>query len=167
MSDKPILQYSLLKKTEGPRESAFERLRKEFHQHGHEETEVINGYSKMVSKTESETLKFLLGMIIEDEKRHHEIMRRLVATLDSALLWTETRMSIAMDKEPAKNKKELLKLTTEFLRIEKQLLRDDQNLLKIDVVKETPLFRTAVKATQMDGRKHVEILKAIKSLLKS
>ena len=56
--------------------------------HGKEEGELLATYEQLVDSSDNETAAYVIGMILEDERRHH----RLLAEVANAAAWTGPRV---------------------------------------------------------------------------
>jgi rubrerythrin len=72
---------AVLKLLETPSTEQFkcegEQFRKAIEKHVEVEREMLEGFEKIVDKTEDKRVKFILQDIISDEKKHHAIMKRV------------------------------------------------------------------------------------------
>jgi rubrerythrin len=59
----------------------FEKQKKLVEKHIRIEAELIEKISNVISNIENENVKFLLNTILADEKRHHEILQKVLETL--------------------------------------------------------------------------------------
>lgn len=58
-------------------ESEGEKFREVIEKHVEVEREMLEGFEKIVDKTEDKRVRFILQNIVSDEKRHHAIMKRV------------------------------------------------------------------------------------------
>jgi rubrerythrin len=72
---------AVLKLLETPSKDQFkcegEQFRKAIEKHVEVEREMLEGFEKIIDKTEDKRVKFILQDIISDEKKHHAIMKRV------------------------------------------------------------------------------------------
>jgi len=72
---------AVLKLLETPSKEQFrwggEEFRKAIQKHVEVEREMLEGFEKIVDKTEDKRVRFILEDIISDEKKHHAIMKRV------------------------------------------------------------------------------------------
>ena len=72
---------AILKLLETPSKEQFkwegEKFRKAIEKHVEIERAMLEGFEKIVDKTEDERVRFILQDIISDEKKHHAIMKRV------------------------------------------------------------------------------------------
>jgi len=54
-----------------------EEFRKTIEKHAEVEREMLEGFEKIVDKTEDKRIRFILQEIISDEKKHHAIIKRM------------------------------------------------------------------------------------------
>jgi len=72
---------AILKLLETPSEEQFkwegQKFRKAIEKHVEVEREMLEGFEKIVDKTDDKRIRFILQDIISDEKKHHAIMKRV------------------------------------------------------------------------------------------
>lgn len=127
--------------------------------HVESEHEILDAYERLVEETDSPAFQFLARLILDDERRHHELLRQLAETI---------KISAAMTGEPTPipelalfraDRDRILEATERFLALERQ---DNQDLAALaadvrDVRKQT-LWQLVLRLIQRDNEKHREIL---------
>jgi hypothetical protein len=75
----------------GPQQpSPFEQLVRIADVHATAEAESLAIYRELADSTHNPVVKLLLEMVLEEEERHHGLMRRIQATLHDGLRWTSS-----------------------------------------------------------------------------
>ena len=71
----------LTKVSQALSQEQFEKQKKLVKKHIRIETELIEKISNVISNIDNENVKFLLNTILADEKRHHELLQKILETL--------------------------------------------------------------------------------------
>lgn len=70
--------------------SAFEELLRVVERHAEEERETVEAYAALAERTPDPALRVLLELLIDDERKHHAIFRRIAARLRDDAEWTRS-----------------------------------------------------------------------------
>jgi rubrerythrin len=131
-----------------------------FSAHVRDERYVLSRYEELAASTSDPGTRFLLELILEDERRHHALFERLGASATSPP--GEGAVPAAPRPEP-EQVPELLAQTRRFLEIEnedaaalKSLARD----LKPGT-RET-MWKLLVEVMQLDTEKHIRVLEYLR-----
>lgn len=76
---------------EQARSSTFDRLLEAVEAHIAAERESVTSYRGLTTSTSDPVVTLLFQLMLEDEERHHELLRRIAASLRDALRWTHSR----------------------------------------------------------------------------
>lgn len=74
--------------TESPEFSSVQRLMNEFQSHAIHEERWLSSYRELATETTDPKIRFLLGLIVADEEKHHELTARMILKLKDELAWT-------------------------------------------------------------------------------
>jgi hypothetical protein len=74
----------------GERQSPLEHLLDAVEFHIQEEGESVAEYEHLAATTHDPVITMLLRLVVEDEGRHHELMRRIATNLKDGLYWTHS-----------------------------------------------------------------------------
>jgi rubrerythrin len=130
------------------------------------ELETLKAYEKLAQSTESEAFRYLAGLILEDERRHHKMLDQLAQSIrTSAELSTEPTpvppLDLRLDRE------RILALTEQFIAVEEE---DDKELKRLGKelkdVRHTTLWKLVLDIIQADNEKHRRILGFIRDRAK-
>jgi len=137
----------------------FDALR----EHEHDEQEVIGAYVDFAEQTSSEAVRYLINLIVEDEKRHHRLLSELANTIRAEVTFDERG-----DKVPFldvhRHDPALLEATRRFLEIERRDRTDFKDLAKEVDRMGGPLDSFLVKMVLDDTDRHIRILRFIERL---
>lgn len=130
--------------------------------HIEHERETLVAYQRLAEETDSEAFAFLAQMILDDERRHHGLLRALAETIriTSELSNDPTPIpDLAMFKA---DRDEILAQTERFLELEREDEKELHRLQKeLKDVKDTTLWEFVVRLIRHDNAKHREILEFI------
>ena len=73
-----------------PPGSSIERLRKTVDAHARAEAEALDQYEYLARQAGDPVIALVMRLVLEDEERHHGLLKRIEATLDDALNWTHS-----------------------------------------------------------------------------
>jgi rubrerythrin len=129
-------------------------------QHIIQERELLAEYVDAATETESRALAYLIGLLVEDERRHHRLFKQLALSLKaSAELQPEGPPvpRIDFDKE---NRAEVLEMTERLLEREEGDSLELKRLRKeLSDVEDTTLWGLLVELMERDTDKHIAILR--------
>jgi hypothetical protein len=130
--------------------------------HMEREREVLTEYEAL-TRDASPALAFLAGLILDDERRHHQLLRDLAdAVRKSAELSPEPTPIPGLASLPA-DRERILAITERFLAVEEE---DNEELEWLDKalreVRDTMLWQLVVRLMQLDNSKHRRILEFIR-----
>ena len=145
--------------------SPVERLFAQLEAHEREEEEVLKDYEAAAKDAPDAGFRFLMGLVLEDEQRHHRLSKAMAAEIERSLMWLKNEEPLPPVSPTGEDRKQLLRQTERFLQIE----RDGERQLA-DMhgqVKElhAGLLELIVDMMRADTRKHVHILEYIKKRL--
>lgn len=132
---------------------------------GHLEDEmvVIRSYERLAEQTDSPAFAYLAGLILDDERRHHRLLRDLAATIKMAAELRPDPSPIPDLGMWGADREQILEETERYLELERQDNRELDRLRKhLGDVKDTTIWELVVRIIQRDNEKHREILKFIR-----
>jgi bacterioferritin (cytochrome b1) len=154
-------------------EKAFEGLRttgasvsthevvEALNRHGREEAELLEGYQRFVDAAESPAARYLVQLILDDEKRHHRVLEELANTI--AWGWTKGVPEEVVPVFPRDGNERALRAETRAflgheLRDRIQLRRLRKRLRSYG---DAPVWGLLVDLMRSDTEKHIDILRFI------
>lgn len=135
-----------------------EELYEHLTSHEDEERALLEEYEEAAESSGSAALKYLVSLIVEDEKRHHELFRQLASSLR-----TDAEFRPEQPEVPRLDRwgdaKAVVDVTERLLERERQD-RKRLRALRRDLrdVEDTTLWSLLVSLMEMDTDKHIEIL---------
>ena len=147
--------------------SDVEKLMAAFAAHEVRERDALSDYHENAKSHENPLVRFLLQLIISDEEKHHDIIRRLLTSLEADLEWNSRAKNIpALGKLKEEDRRDLLKLTDSLIAEEKQGIADYKALLKSTKGYYNGLLELMVETVIHDSKKHLMILRFLKQRLR-
>lgn len=130
--------------------------------HVEDEVATLRAYQAQAEQSESKAFAFLAAMILEDERRHHQMLADLAKTIEvSAELSNAPTPIPYLDLH--KDREAILAATEELLAIEKADQKELKRLAKeVKDFKDTTLWELMLEIMQADNAKHRMILKFIR-----
>ena len=135
--------------------------------HGKNEGQILSSYEALANGTDSPAFAYLARLILDDERRHHQMLDDLAETIrTTAELSGEPTPIPALD--PVTDDRDRLLADTErFLAFEK----DDNKVLErlakeLKDVRNTTMWQLMVRIMQQDNEKHRRILEFVRERLR-
>jgi rubrerythrin len=130
------------------------------------EAGVIDAYAKFAAETTSETVRYLMGLIVDDERRHHRILLDL-ANAVRAEATLELRDGRVPYMDVHAHDEALLDATAKFLAAERDDLVQLRRLIRRAAgAGGTELEEFVLGLLREDTERHIRILKFIERLVR-
>ena len=137
--------------------------------HVETERELLDEYERLAEESSDEFTGYLAKLILDDERRHHELFRELSNTVESSIHWETIEPRLPKLRSDPANRDEMLVATRRLLDAELEDRRELKQLKKH--LRRTPgdrqLWALLVETAELDTQKHIRILKFIEHVLKS
>jgi len=126
------------------------------------ERETLEEYRQAAAETRSKAFAYVVGLLIEDEKRHHELFKSLAQTVrNEAELMPGTPVIPYMDFDRVDSDK-IRRLSLELLRNEDEDAKELRKLHDhLQEVQHTTLWDLVVGLMRRDTDKHIAILEFV------
>ena len=132
--------------------------------HMEHEGALLAAYQKLTEESDAEYVTYLVGMILEDEVRHHRLFSELVNALRSTVERTEGA-SVPLVRNAA-NPVELLEATERLIDRERVDERELKRLSReLRDLRGTSVWPVLVEIMERDTEKHQGILRFVKQQL--
>jgi rubrerythrin len=151
---------------ESPEFSSVQRLMIEVQSHAAREEQALSSYREIARETSDAKIRFLLGLMIADEERHHELMARMISKLKDELAWTRSTGVRRGAGESGEGAKRLLVSIESFLAGERKAMEDYTRLKKESRGLYRDMFALLYTTMIHDSHKHVDILTFLRAKLK-
>jgi hypothetical protein len=83
-----------IKQAHGPERGTVEWLLKAVEQHATAEDEALGQYEQLAEASGDPVVALVMRLILEDEERHHGLLKRIEASLHDALYWSHSPNSL-------------------------------------------------------------------------
>jgi rubrerythrin len=151
---------------ESPEFSSVQRLMNEFQSHATHEQGWLSSYQEIARETGDPLIRFLLGLIVADEERHHELMGRMISKLKDELARTRSTEPPRRAGEKRETAKRLLVSVENFIEAERKGINEYERLKKESQGLYRDVFALLYTTMIHDSHKHMEILKFLRLKLK-
>ena len=130
--------------------------------HIERERDVLQSYVQAAEETKSKAFAYVVGLLVEDERRHHELFRSLARTVKSeAELVPESPVIPYMDFDRVDSDK-VRRLSMDLLRNEEEDAKELRRLHdKLHDVQHTTLWDLVVGLMRRDTDKHIAMLEFV------
>jgi hypothetical protein len=145
--------------------SAIEELFDQLHAHEQEEAQSLADYEAAASSSPDAGVKYLMGLVIEDERRHHRLSQAMADEVHQSLQWLDNAPALPSITASGADRDQLLAQTRRFLAVERSGERQLDDLRKRVKALHSGLLELIVELMQMDTKKHIHILKHIEKRL--
>jgi rubrerythrin len=134
--------------------------------HEHGEEEVLTAYEALAKETSSETVRYLISLIVEDERRHHRILVELANTV-RAEATLEKRGTQVPYLDVRRGDTALLEATRRFLAVERKDRAELKHLSrKLRAGSDGSLSVFVVDLLRSDTDRHIKVLRFIENVVR-
>jgi len=131
--------------------------------HGKNEGEVLQGYAELAETTDSPAFAYLARLILDDERRHHQLLDELAETIRTTAELSGEPTPIPDLPLVTADRERILTITERFLALENEDNKALDRLAKeLKDVRNTTLWELVVRLMQDDNAKHRRILEFIR-----
>jgi rubrerythrin len=150
---------------ESPEFSSVQRLMNEFQAHAAHEGSWLRDYQAIAKESADPLIRFLLGLIVADEERHHELTIRMIAKLKDELAWTRSEGLPRRAQLKGTKAQELLLSVEGFLDAERKGIKEYERLKKQSQGLYRDVFALLYQTMIHDSLKHIGILEFLRQKL--
>jgi bacterioferritin (cytochrome b1) len=137
-------------------------------EHERDEQVIIRRYQDACASSESEAFTYLIGLILEDEDRHHRFTMELANALRSDVELADASPRVPMLKAWKPVDRSIVEATEEFLRLEREDAKHLKDLAReLRDTRDTTLWHLLVSVMLADTEKHLHILEFLREHLRS
>jgi hypothetical protein len=131
--------------------------------HVDDERELLVAYQEAAVQSESAAFRYLVSIIVEDERRHHRVFAELADTLQTEVDGLPEAFAVPRLGHWGFERAQILELTDAFLAQERKDAVQLQDLeAELDPVKDTTMWPLLIRLMQADTSKHIAILEFVK-----
>lgn len=126
------------------------------------ERALLEEYAQIAERTQSKAFRYLVNLLIEDERRHHAIFSELADSVESLALMKSTEPAVPLMDFARSDPAEVLESTERLLEHEREDAHELKRLHReIRQSKETSLSGLLVELMERDTEKHIAILRFV------
>ena len=151
---------------ESPEFSSVQRLMNEFQSHAKHEEQWLSSYQASAKEASDPLIRFLLGLIVADEQRHHEVTSRMISKLKDELAWTRAEGLTRRVYERGGKRTRLLASVERFLEVERKGINEYERLKKESQGLNRDVFALLYTTMIHDSHKHIGILEFLRTKLR-
>ena len=150
-----------------PQGSPFERLVDTVEAHIRAEDDTLVDYRRLANMAMDPVVSLLMSMVVQDEERHHELLRRIAATLRDSLEWTHSPQALPTAHAATGGRAaDAIAIVRECIRHEREGARHMRGLARDALRDDSGLNSMLVGTIAMDSEKHERILRYVLQRLK-
>jgi hypothetical protein len=128
------------------------------------EADIASEYGELAQDTTFPAFAYLAAWILEDERRHHRVFADLARSIRAMAELDRAEDAIPSLHGPAAERERIVASTNRFLNIEREDARELRQLRRrLRHIEKTSLLPFLVRLMQDDTRKHIRILKFVRS----
>lgn len=151
---------------ESPEFSSVQYLMNKFQAHAAHAERWLSSYQEIAKETSDPQIRFLLGLIVADEERHHELTARMISKLQDELAWSRSTRMTRSAGESGEAANRLLASIENFRDAERKAIKECEGLKKESQGLYRSVFALLYATMIQDSHKHMEILKFLRLKLK-
>jgi rubrerythrin len=141
--------------------AAVARLYQTFRTHEMVESDTLTAYRRLAGATSDPVVRLVLGLVIADEERHHELMRRIGATLRDKLYWTTSPDTFPSDEPRAMATDEERTAIARFVEQEQAGAHQLYALARDGAWEDDGLCATLIEGMAADSATHERLLRYV------
>jgi len=150
----------------GPPRGPIEWLLEAVERHASAEQDALAEYEFVAEASADPVIALVMRLILDDEERHHGLLRRIEATLRDALNWTHSPSALpepALPQQPVA--RDLVALTRELVEEERTGARMMRDLAQREKGIDAGLHSLLLEMMAMDSEKHARLLQFVQQRL--
>lgn len=166
MEEYEILQMQRKLKAHPDEMPAIQKVKISIESHIAHESEFLEVYADAIHKHPSPLVHFILQMILDDEEKHHDVLRCIIARLESDLT-----MNLQGDALPAPgdvgnvDHLQLIELTDSFIEEEKDSIAHSKELMAATEGMYSGMLTMLLRGIVQDSEKHIMMLQFMRKQL--
>jgi len=150
----------------GPTSGTVEWLLEAVERHARAEQDALDEYAFVAEASADPVIALVMRLILDDEERHHGLLRRIEATLRDALNWTHSPSALpvaAIPQQPVA--RDLVAITRALVQEEHTGARMMRDLAQREKGIDAGLHSLLLEMMAMDSEKHARLLQFVQQRL--
>jgi bacterioferritin (cytochrome b1) len=128
------------------------------------EVDLLTAYQRAANESDSAAFRYLVNLIVEDEKRHHRVFEELANALRSDVEMRPIEPSVPDMAGFGDMPDTVVELTNALLAKEEADAAELRRLSRqLRDVRDTTLWQLLVKIMELDTEKHAEVLRFVRT----
>ncbi len=154
--------------TSGPRAGTVEWLLDAVERHALAEADALEEYADVATSSGDPVIALVMRLILEDEERHHGLLKRIEASLRDALDWTHSPNALPASLTPqAPVSERLIRTTSALIEEEKTGARYLRELAQREKRIDGGLHSLLLEMMSHDSEKHARLLQFVRDRLEA
>jgi hypothetical protein len=151
----------------GHRPGSIEWLLDAVERHAQAESDALEQYEYLGNASGDPVIALVMRLILEDEERHHGLLKRIEASLRDALNWTHSPNALPNEEpeKPTVSPAELAQLTRELINEEHTGARYIRDLAHKEKGIDGGLHSLLLEMMAIDSEKHARMLQFVQERL--
>jgi hypothetical protein len=151
---------------QGPTHDSVEWLLEAVERHARAEQGALAEYAFVAEASADPVVALVMRLILEDEERHHGLLRRIEATLRDALNWTHSPSALPVSSVPQQPvARDLAAITRGLVQEEHSGARMMRDLAQREKGIDAGLHSLLLEMMAMDSEKHARLLQFVQQRL--
>ncbi len=170
-TDTPLIEglYGLpvaIESHHGPKRGTIEWLLEAVERHVSAEQDALTEYAFVAEASADPVVALVMRLILEDEERHHGLLRRIEVTLRDALNWTHSPSALPVSSVPQQPVgRDLVTITRGLVEEERTGARMMRDLAHRESGIDSGLHSLLLEMMAMDSEKHARLLQFVEQRL--
>ena len=153
---------------EGSGRAPVERLLDVFQSHVTREADTLEAYRQLAESTPDPAVALLLRLVLEDEERHHDLLKRMAASLRDAMHWSHSPEALPSGAGPRRGATEgLVADMRRFIQEEREGTRQLREMARRSRLDDDGLWSLLLETMAADSEKHERILRFVLKRMQS
>jgi hypothetical protein len=150
----------------GPRHGTVEWLLESIERHAAAEADSLALYEQIRQESGDPVVALVMGLILEDEERHHGLLRRIEASLRDALNWTHSASALPAAPPPGTPQaRALAAVARDLVAEERTGAHAMHELARSEKGIDAGLDSLLLEMMAMDSEKHARLLEFVRDRL--
>lgn len=146
----------------GPRPGTIEWLLDVVERHAIAEADALEQYEQLARASGDQIIALVMRLILEDEERHHGLLRRIEATLRDALDWTHSPAALPPTTAPLGSvPTDLASVAADLIGEEQTGARKMRDLASQEKDLGDGFYSLLLEMMAMDSEKHAQLLEFV------
>jgi hypothetical protein len=134
--------------------------------HEREESEVISAYEALAKDASSDAVRYLISMVLDDERRHHRVLSELMNAVRADAIFDRQGTRVPL-LDVRRRDVSLLEETDRFLKIERRDRSELKRLARRARQVGGQLDAFMIGLLQSDTERHIRILRFIRQSIRT